>query len=127
MEDERDIVVFTDEEGNDLELEVLDYIFYNGEEYAVLAAVEEEHEHHHEHGHEHHHDHDHAHHHHDHEHDEEEQELYLMKVVQLEDDMEEFVPIEDETLMDALIEIVQKNFAAEYGEDDEDDEEESEE
>ena len=32
MEEERDIVVFPDEEGNDLELEVLDYIFYNGED-----------------------------------------------------------------------------------------------
>lgn len=42
MEEERDIVVFTDEEGNDLELEVLDYIFYNGEEYAVLSGVEDE-------------------------------------------------------------------------------------
>ncbi|MDR3085475.1 MAG: DUF1292 domain-containing protein [Christensenellaceae bacterium] len=129
MEDERDIVVFTDEEGNDLELEVLDYIFYNGEEYAVLAAVEEEeHEHHHhdhDHAaHEHDHAHEHGHHHHDHAHDEEEQELYLMKVVQLEDDMEEFVPIEDDALMDALIEIVQNNFAAEYEEGEEDEEDE---
>ena len=109
MEEERDIVVFTDEEGNDLELEVLDYIFYNGEEYAVLSGVEDE-------------DEEEAC---EHEHEEGcqcdceacgEQELYIMKVVQIDDDMEEFIPVEDEKVMDQLIEIVQQRF-----EEDEDD------
>lgn len=109
MDEERDIVVFTDDEGNDLELEVLDYVFYNGEEFAVLTGIDDEGcdcegcDHDHEHG----------------EDCECEQELYIMKVVQLDDDMEEFVPIEDESLMDALIEIVQKNFEDAEGEDEE--------
>ena len=42
MQDERDIVVFTDDEGNDFELEVMDYFFYNGEEYAVLSDADAE-------------------------------------------------------------------------------------
>ncbi len=122
MEDERDIVVFTDEEGNDLELEVLDYIFYNGEEYAVLSGLDDEED--------------------DdgceceecaHEHEDGcdceecdecgDQELYIMKVVQIDDDMEEFIPVEDEATMDKLIEIVQQRFE----EDDEDDEDEDDE
>ena len=40
MQDERDIVVFTDDEGNDFELEVMDYFFYNGQEYAVLSDAD---------------------------------------------------------------------------------------
>ena len=42
LEQEQDLVVFTDDEGNELTLEVLDYFFYNGDEYAVLTDVEEE-------------------------------------------------------------------------------------
>ena len=42
MQDERDIVVFTDDEGNDFELEVMDYFFYNGQEYAVLSDADAE-------------------------------------------------------------------------------------
>lgn len=104
--EERDIVTFTDDEGNDLELEVLDYVFYNGEEFAVLTGVSDDEaceccDHDHDHG-------DDC----DCEDCDCEQEVYIMKVVQIDDDMEEFVPIEDEKLMDALIEIVQKNFEA---------------
>ena len=51
------------------------------------------------------------------------QELYIMKVVQIDDDMEEFIPVEDEATMDKLIEIVQQRFE----EDDEDDEDEDDE
>lgn len=36
MEDlDKDIVVFNDEEGNEIELEVVDYFDYENEEYAV--------------------------------------------------------------------------------------------
>ena len=41
-EEDRDIVEFTDEDGNSLLLEVLDTFFYNGEEFAVLGDVEED-------------------------------------------------------------------------------------
>ncbi len=115
MSEERDIVVFTDDQGAEFELEVLDYFFYNGVEYAVLTDAQDECdccEHGHDHGHEHGPDCDHEH---------DEQEVYIMKVVQLEGDMEEFVPVEDE-LLEKLIEVVQSRF-----DEDEDEEEEDEE
>ena len=46
MEDlDKDIVVFNDEEGNEIELEVVDYFDYENEEYAVMidpAAVDDD-------------------------------------------------------------------------------------
>ena len=116
MQDERDIVVFTDDEGNDFELEVMDYFFYNGQEYAVLSDAEEECEceeceH-------------------DHETcecgDEEcdcaDQEVYIMKIEQMDDDMEEFVPVEDDALLEKLIAIAQRRFDGEEIGDDPDEE-----
>lgn len=96
MDDELDLVVFNDDEGNELTLEVRDYFFYNGQEYAVLAdyceddekACECENE--------------------DCECDEG---LYIMKVVPVDDDQEEFQPVE-ESLMDELIEVVRTRFEA---------------
>lgn len=41
-EDTRDLVQAMDEDGNEITLEVLDYLFYNGEEYAVLVEADEE-------------------------------------------------------------------------------------
>lgn len=41
-EDTRDLIQAMDEDGNEITLEVLDYLFYNGEEYAVLEEAEEE-------------------------------------------------------------------------------------
>ena len=35
--EERDVVEFVDDEGNTLLLEVMDYFFYNGEEFAALC------------------------------------------------------------------------------------------
>jgi hypothetical protein len=117
MDDERDLVTFTDDDGNEFELEVLDYVFYQGEEYAVLVDSDEEEcdcEH-------------------DHDHDCEEcegheQEVYIMKVVQIGEDMEEFVPI-DVSVAEALIQIIQTRFEGdfdaedEYAEDEDQDEE----
>ena len=34
----RDVVEFSDDEGNTLLLEVMDYFFYNGEEFAALCV-----------------------------------------------------------------------------------------
>lgn len=96
--EDRDIVEFSDEEGNKLLLEVMDYFYYNGEEYAVLCNADEEeaadsleadsdekHEH----------------------------MVYIMKVVSTTDEdgeeMEEFIP-PDEKLLDQLIEVVQTRF-----------------
>lgn len=118
MTEDRDIVVFADEEGNDFEMEVIDYFFYEGQEYAVLAEpcscedgecdgceeCEDEcacgedccgHDH----------------------------NLYIMKVVQLEGEMEEFVPVED-GLMETLIQIVQTRFDEDMEDEEEVDDEE---
>ena len=40
--EERDFVTFTDDEGNEFELDVVDYFEYEDEEYAVLMDLSEE-------------------------------------------------------------------------------------
>ena len=90
MDEELDLVVFEDDEGNEITMEVLDYFFYEGKEYALLAEVDEDGEC----GCD--------------ECDEEHQrDAYIMEVVAVGDDQEEFVPVAEE-LADKLIEIVQK-------------------
>ncbi|MEG0741059.1 MAG: DUF1292 domain-containing protein [Clostridia bacterium] len=115
-EDEsRDLIEGVDEEGNNVLLEVVRYFFYNGEEYVVLGDAHDgdcdcdcEHCDHHE--------------------AEEEGEddnavnLYIMKVIQGEEDgeeTEEFVPVEDEDLLEKLIEVVQADFDSDEELDDE--------
>ena len=39
MDDERDLVVFEDDAGNEITMEVLDYFFYEGNEYALLTEA----------------------------------------------------------------------------------------
>ena len=104
-QDERDIVEFSDEDGNTLLLEVMDYFFYNGEEFAVLCDADEEAC--------------------DHCHDEEcdcedEQSLYIMKVVTVTgedgEEMEEFIS-PDESMLEQLIEVVQARFSDEDDDD----------
>lgn len=86
---DREFVNFTDDDGNEGVLEILNYFFYNGDEYAILTVVEDEDE--------------------DHDHDncdcEEEQDVFFMKVVPIEDDEIELVPVDDE-LSEKLIEVV---------------------
>ncbi|MDR2506336.1 MAG: DUF1292 domain-containing protein [Oscillospiraceae bacterium] len=108
-EDEQDIVDFYDDEGNLLQLEVMDYFFYNGDEFAVLIDADAEC------------DCD------DHEDEcdcEVEQDLYIMKVVNSTNDegeeMEEFLPVEDD-LLEKLIPIVQQRYSDEGDDDDDDD------
>lgn len=43
MEDnDQELLVVTDEEGNETKLKVLEYFYYNGEEYAVMAVADDE-------------------------------------------------------------------------------------
>ncbi len=114
MDENMDLVVFVDEDGNEKNMEVLDYFFYEGQEYAVLTEYDEaEGEHVHTEDCDHHHDID----------------AFIMKVVPVEDDQEEFLAIEDEALMDKLIEFVQNDLYGDEEEvgDDEFEEEEEEE
>ena len=96
MDEELDLVVLTDEDGNELPMEVLDYFFYEGQEYAVMTEYDENAP-----------------------EDEEEadapqRDAFIMKVQPVGEDEEEFVPIEDE-LSDKLIERILSEDA-EYGE-----------
>lgn len=91
MDNEQDLIVFKDDDGNELTLEVLDYFFYNGQEYAVLTESEAQAE-------------ETA--------DQEEDDadsLYIMQVVQVDDEMEEFIPVEED-LMETLVNIVMTRF-----------------
>ncbi len=108
MDEELDLVVLTDEDGNELTMEVLDYFFYEGQEYAVMTEYDENAP-----------------------EDEEEadapqRDAFIMKVQPVGEDEEEFVPIEDE-LSDKLIEFVNTELYAagdddaEYGEYDDED------
>ncbi|MBO5500925.1 MAG: DUF1292 domain-containing protein [Clostridia bacterium] len=110
-EEPRDLIEGIDEDGNNVLLEVVRYFFYNGEEYVVLGDAHEsdcdcecEHcegcaaE------------------------DEEAVNLYIMKVVETEEDgeeMETFEPVEDEDLLEKLIDVVQADFEADEEFDDE--------
>ena len=86
MEDERDLVTFTDEEGNEFDLEVIDYFEHEGKEYAVLVDAELPDE------------------------PEEDFEVCIMEiVVNEEEDMEEFVPVDDDKL-DELWAIAEKRM-----------------
>ena len=42
MDDELDLVVFEDDDGNELTMQVLDYLFYEGKEYALITEYREE-------------------------------------------------------------------------------------
>ncbi len=112
---EQDLIEGVDEDGNKVLLEVVRYFFYNGEEYVVLGDAQQdsgcdagcEHC-------DHHHGDDEG-------EDEEAVNLYIMKVVESKEDgeeMEEFVPVEDEDLLEKLIDIVQADFDNEESLDD---------
>jgi len=104
-EEIQDLIEGVDEDGNTVMLEVVRYFFYNGEEYVVLGDAqtgEDESE--------------------DSEEDEEAVNLYIMKVVEKEEDgeeLEEFLAVEDEDLLEKLIEVVQADFEADEAFDDE--------
>ncbi|MDO5112185.1 MAG: DUF1292 domain-containing protein [Clostridia bacterium] len=88
MEEERDFVVFTDDDGNDFELDVIDYFEHDGAEYAILTELPD-----------------------DEADEEQELEVYIMKVeANEEEDYEEFLP-PDDALMDVLTEIAEKRLA----------------
>ena len=87
MDEERDLVEFEDDAGNRLTMEVLDYLAYEGKEYALLTEYVED----------------------DSDTDENEPiEVFIMEVVPVGDDQEEFVPVDDE-LAEKLIKIFESN------------------
>ena len=99
MDEERDLVVFEDDAGNELTMEVLDYLAYEGKEYALLTEFVEDD---------------------DDEGDEDEPiEVFIMEVRPVGEDQEEFVPVDDD-LAETLIKIFESDdFDDEVFEDDE--------
>ena len=95
MELDRDLVVFEDDKGNEITMEVLDYFFYEGQEYAMLTDYSEE--------------------------KEakcadcseescegcEPEEVVIMKVVPVGEDEEEFIPV-DEELGEKLVKLIEE-------------------
>ena len=94
--EEPELLVFTDDDGNDVTVQVLDYLNYNGEEYAVLAEQNEAQE---------------ALNKAD-EADAAQLEIFFMKVVPVEDseDEVEFQPIEEEGIEDELFAIINSDL-----------------
>ena len=86
MDEERDLVVFEDDAGNELTMEILDYLAYEGKEYALLTEYVED----------------------DKRDDDEPIEVFIMEVVPVGDDQEEFVPVDD-ALAEKLIKIFEAN------------------
>ena len=82
MDEERDLVVFEDDAGNELTMEVLDYLNYEGKEYAMLTDYVED----------------------DKRNEDDPVEVFFMEVVPVGEDQEEFVPT-DEALAEKMIKI----------------------
>lgn len=99
---EPDLIEITDEDGNVYQMEIIDYFFYNGQEYAIIADYDEEDE---EAGYD------------------EGVDCFIMRVNSVTDEngeeLDEFVPIEDEELENRLIAVAHQRLS-----DDEDAEEE---
>ena len=108
MDERENIVVFEDDEGNSFELEIIDYFPYGGQEYVVLAepgaagcdcGCE------------------------DHEHDPEEVNVYVMQVKPLDDETEEYVPI-DEDMEEEVMAYADRYLSGEFDEEEVEDEDE---
>ena len=95
---EPEVFVFTDEDGNDVTVQVLNYFYYNGKEYAVMTELIE-----------------------DQPADSDDAEVFFMEVVPIEGDDEnvEFTAVEDDDLADKLFEIISANYNEDGTEDEE--------
>ena len=97
MAEERDIVVFEDDAGNEITMEVLDYLCYEGKEYALMTEYVE-----------------------DPEADEaDEIDVMIMEVKPVGEDQEEFLPVDDD-LADKVMAIFEADDLDDVYEDDED-------
>ena len=90
MDEELDLVVFEDDDGNEVTMQVLDYRFYEGNEYALITEYHEDQP-------------------------DADNGIFVMQVcpIQGDEENEEFVPI-DESLAQKLVEL----FTTPYEEDD---------
>ena len=98
MDEERDLVVFEDDAGNEITMEVLDYLCYEGREYALLTEYSEDAD----------------------PEEADEIDVMIMEVKPVDDDQEEFLPIDDD-LADKVMAIFESDDFDDDLEDDEDD------
>ena len=88
-EDESNIVILNDEEGNEIRFEFLDLIEYEAEEYVELLPVDDEGE-------------------------NEDGEVVILKLEDSETDEESYVSVDDESTLAAVFEIFKDKFKDEF-------------
>ncbi len=90
MEENNNMISMTDENGNEVEMEFLDLIEYEGAEYIVLLPPEEE--------------------------DEDSAEVVILRVEPDSEDeeMESYIGVEDEAVLSAVFEIFKEHFKDEF-------------
>ena len=84
-----DFVTLTDENGNDVEFEFLDYVKYKNEEYVVLLPVESEDE-------------------------NADGEVIILEVHPLDEENEEYLSIEDATTLNKVFEVFKERFKDDF-------------
>lgn len=84
-EEKDNVIVLCDEDGNDIELEILDLIDYEGDEYLVLISTEEEAE-----------------------------DVYILVLGEDENGEEIYLGVEDESVQEEVFEIFKSRFQDEF-------------
>lgn len=85
MQEEANIIVLTDDEGNDVEFEFLDTVEYDGDEYIILMENVEDND-----------------------------EVIVLKIENLDDENENYVGVEDEAVLDAVFNIFKDRYKDEF-------------
>ena len=89
IDDEINIVVLNDEDGNEIRFEFLDLIEYESEEYVVLLPIDEEGE-------------------------NDDGEVVILKLEDSDTDEESYVSVDDESVLNAVFEIFKDKFKDEF-------------
>lgn len=85
IQEEANIIVLTDDEGNDVEFDFLDTIEYEGDEYIVLIENVEDND-----------------------------EVVILKIESLDDENENYVGVDDEETLNAVFKIFKDRFKDEF-------------
>ncbi len=89
IDDESNIVVLNDEDGNEIRFEFLDLIEYESEEYVVLLPIDEDGE-------------------------NDDGEVVILKLEDSDTDEESYVSVDDESVLNAVFEIFKDKFKDEF-------------
>ena len=81
-EEEMQVLTFTDEDGNESTFEYLDIVEYEGKEYLILLPVQEE----------------------------ETAEVVILEIEPVDEETEEFLTVEDESILSAVYEIFKEKY-----------------